>query len=491
MKTPAHLPSPPVPTPAAAGRWRLLLACAAVVIAIKLAGIAVDPVMRVFMGDSGTYFHTALTGWIPPDRSFLYGWLVGATAIPTRSAFTLLALQSGFGAIGALLLFAWLRSGLQLRTAPALAAAALFALEPAQMFYERMMMAEATGFACFVLFFAALSRYVARGRLYWIAVAAGFGVLAVAMRISLLPVVLALSLLAPLVRALFESGLPRFGWRWAASLALHLAIAGGATWLAHDAYQRWYGELMGVAPAYTAKVGTFRLGLVAPLVEARHFRGSGVPPQMLEQIRLDYRDPRQREAQIWAAGGMLDTLSLHTSDPERAASKISIKAAREQPLRLAAMGLRTQLDYFEPFMRDQRLEDDMGIRPPHARMLADLQQHLRYDASQVHATRTPAWHWFALGSHWLVLVLMLLAPLALLALWLGRREPGLGLRVLLALASCGLVAGHVLFSHIISFRYLHPLPWFFLANLALVASALLQQRAQASAARAGIPSNAR
>lgn len=491
MKTPAPLPFPPSPMRAATGRWRMLLACAAAVVAIKLVGLAVDPVLRFFMGDSDTYFHTALSGWIPPDRSFLYGWLVGATAVPAGSALALLALQSAFGAMAALLLYAFLAFGLAVRPSIALAAAALFALEPAQLFYERMLMAEATGFACFVLFFAALARYVARGRFYWILIAAVFGVLAVAMRISLLPVVLALSVLAPPVRALFEPDAPRWRARWCATLLLHLAVAVGGTWYAHDAYKRWYGELMGIAPAYTAKVGSFRLGLVAPLVEARHLRGSGVPPGMLEQIRLDYRDPRQREAQIWVAGGMLDTLSLHTRDPEKAARKISIKAAREQPLRLAAMGLRTQLDYFEPFMRGQRLEDDMGIRPPHARMLANLRQHLGYDAAQVHAMRTPAWHWFALGSHWLALVLVLLAPLALLALWLGRAESGRGLRVLLALASCGIVAGHVLFSHIMSFRYLHPLPWFFLANLALVVTALLARRTDVRAARAGTPNSAR
>jgi hypothetical protein len=40
------------------------------------------------------------------------------------------------------------------------------------------------------------------------------------------------------------------------------------------------------------------------------------------------------------------------------------------------------------------------------------------------------------------------------------------------------VAGHVLFSHIVSYRYLHSLPWFVLANAALLAQALYERKTQ-------------
>lgn len=46
----------------------------------------------------------------------------------------------------------------------------------------------------------------------------------------------------------------------------------------------------------------------------------------------------------------------------------------------------------------------------------------------------------------------------------------------LCLASLGLVASHLLFAHIPSLRYLHPMPWFVLANLALVLAALARRR---------------
>ena len=98
-----------------------------------------------------------------------------------------------------------------------------------------------------------------------------------------------------------------------------------------------------------------------------------------------------------------------------------------------------------------------------------MRQHLRYDATGLHDFHNRASAWFSAGAAWLVFCLFGLAPLALLALWLGWNAPRRELRVLLALVSIGLVAGHLLFSHIVSDRYLHPLPWFVLANAALLA----------------------
>lgn len=456
---------------------RGLLAALAIVATLKLAGLAVDPVLRFFFGDSGSYFHTALTGWIPQDRSFLYGWLIGATAVKVQSAFALVAVQTLFGVASALLLYAWLAFGLRVRTAWALGAAALFALEPAQLFYERMMMAEATGLLAFLLFFACLSLYVAGGRWRWMVLYAAFGVLAVAMRISLLAVVLVLSVLAPVVRALCvreaDRGRPLVAWL---RFALHFAVALACTLYAHDAYKRWYGQLAQSEPGYTARAGVFRLGLVVPLVKPEHFRNTGIPPRVLQEVTIPLDDPANREMHVWMAGGLLDAMNRYVPDPEREAGKVSIRAARGDPLGLVRMGVATVADYFDPEVFDYRLKDDIGSRAVHPTMRDDLRRTLRYDATGLESADTPAKRWFGAGAPWLVACLLALAPLALAVLWLGRHAPRRELRVLLALASLGLVAGHVLFSHIVSFRYLHPLPWFVLANLAAGAQLLYERK---------------
>ena len=466
---------PPLPAEARRG----LVATLAMVAAIKLAWLAWDSSLRFFLGDSGSYFHTAINGWIPPDRSFLYGWLIGATAVPAQSAMALVVLQTIFGMLASLLLYAWLAFGARVRIPIAQGAAVLFALEPAQLFYERMMMAESTGLLAFALFFACLSLYVASGRWRWIALYAVFGVLAVALRISFLPVVLVLSVVAPVVRALCvrapDRGRPVVAWL---RFALHFAIGLGCTLYAHDCYKRWYGELAHSEPAYTARAGTFRLGLVVPLVKPEHFRNMDIPPEVLQEVTLPLKDPRNREMHVWTAGGLVDAMRRYVPEPEREAGKISIRAARSDPFGLVRMGVSTVLDYFDPEVAAPRLDDDIGRRVVHPSMIDDLRKHLRYDATGMHEANTPATRWFIAGAPWLVACLFGLAPLALLALWFGWNAPRRELRVLLALASLGLVAGHVLFSHIVSYRYLHPLPWFVLANAALLAHAFYGRKTQ-------------
>src|SRR6476619_1273971 len=61
------------PTSRAANVWWLFCA---LVLAIKLLLLWLDPTPKLFMGDSWSYIHTALTGSIPRDRSYFYGYLV-------------------------------------------------------------------------------------------------------------------------------------------------------------------------------------------------------------------------------------------------------------------------------------------------------------------------------------------------------------------------------------------------------------------------------
>ena len=62
----------------AAAAW---IAFAAAMIAVKAAWLAVDADPAVFFGDSESYLATALEGWIPPDRSFVYGYILRPFAV--------------------------------------------------------------------------------------------------------------------------------------------------------------------------------------------------------------------------------------------------------------------------------------------------------------------------------------------------------------------------------------------------------------------------
>lgn len=469
-------PTPPGPAvPLASSAWgRAALALLAALVLVKLAGLLLDPTLRFFMGDSGSYLHAALTGWRPPDRSFTYGLLVEYSALAVGSPWALLGLQALFGIVGALALALLLLRSFAVRPWLAAGAALVIAIEPAQLFYERMLMAESAGTLAFALHVAALVVYARGGRHRWMALAAVAGILAISLRLSLLPVVLGLTATVPLVVAL---GHGRRGARITA-LARHLGFALVVTTALHAAYQGSYRHDYGEA-TYLPAHGMMRIGLVAPLVRAEHFAGTGVDGrQVLDELGQPLADSHRREAHVWAPDGLYQTLSRHTDHPEAVARMITARALRDSPLGWVALGLNNVRGYFDPGVLPARLQDDLGRRPPDEGMLVALQTHLGYDARGIAASSSLATRWFELGTPWLVACFLLLAPLSVLALALNWRSPTRLAVIVLCLASLGLVSSHLLFAHIASLRYLHPMPWFVVANLALAVEALRRRSAQ-------------
>ena len=440
---------------------RYWLALAAALIAIKLVlGIA-DPTIRFFLGDSESYLHSALTGWIPPDRSFVYPAFLHGSAVAFGSLTALLVFQSLCGVFTGLLSA---RIAVDLGVAPRVAAivAVLVALEPAQLFYERMVMAESTGTFCFVAMIASGLAYLRRLDWRWLVPMALAGITVVALRMSLLPVVLGFALLPPLAALVARD---RPSWR---RIASHLAIAIVATGLAHAGYQRLYGHVAQTKPTYLLASGTFRLGLVAPLLKPEHLERYGLSREILGTLGPDLRNPLTREQQLWSPDGLIQTLEreLGTDRVQVVARKLAAHALRDDIPGFLAMQAGTVADYFVPDVVAPRLDDDLGTRPLSDEIREAVRNELNYDASRTHETRNPVARYFAAAaSPWLTFCLFALAPLAIVALVRGWRERRAAV-LLFALAAGGIVAGHVLFSHIVSFRYLHPF-----APLALIALA--------------------
>lgn len=433
------------PTP----RWWLALA--ATLVAIKLvAGIA-DPTVRFFLGDSESYLHSALTGWIPPDRSFLYPLFLRISAVAGGSLTALVAAQSLCG-VATALLCARITGDLGVARRYAAIVALLVAIDPAQMFYERMVMAESVGTLCLVAMIACGISYVRRCDWRWLVPMALAGVATVALRMSLLPVVLGFALLPPLAALLARE---RPSWR---RIALHLSIALVATGLAHVGYQRLYGHVAQTKPTYLRASGTFRLGLVAPLVKPEHLERYGVSREILAELGPDLHDPLARESQLWSPDGLIHRLKRELGDDraEVVARKIAARALRDDIPGYFAMQAGTVADYFDDGIVAPRLDDDLGTRPLSNGIADAVRENFDHDASRTHEARNPVARYFlAAAPSWLTFCLFALAPLAVVALVRSPRERRAA-SLLFALAACGLVAGHFLFSHIVSFRYLHP-----------------------------------
>lgn len=431
---------------------------------LKLAIVAVDPNLRVFLGDSASYLHAALTTWNPPDRSITYPWLV-ALATREQSGLLLVGLQTGLGVASCLLAYWILRRGGAVPRLWATTTVLLIALEPAQLFYERMLMAESAGFLALMAMLAAGTGFVGQGRLRWLVLAVLSGLAAVSLRMSLLPVVLGLTALLPLMRYLVDAGEAR---KRRMRLALHVIVMLVVSVVMHTGYKVYYGRVMDCAPSYMRNEGQMRLGLVVPLIRPEHLSRVGVSPELLNRVSIPLNDPRTREAHMWMSGGLWQVLQNELGDEQalRVARKVAARALRSDPLGLIRMGLATTLDYFDSSIAQPRMQDDLGSRAPDEKTLVDLGESL-------HVYRVPrsdegVGRWFAGARWWLTGAFLLGTPLALLLLWRARvTTAGREAKVVLAFCLLGLCASQVLFSHIVSFRYLHAMPALLLLGFAL------------------------
>ena len=451
------------------------LAAIVLVLLIKAGWLLADHTLRLYMGDSMVYLQTG--AWLSPSpgRSFLYGVLLHFSAIPLHSPIAILMLHAALSAATALLLFHFLRHVLTLRLWISLLATALYAAEPAQIFFERMVMAETAGQFALIATVLALSRFLASGKLRWYLASCVLGLLAANFRTSLLPVVLGLGLTVPWVRYWLVDIDKAWRQRWGA-----VALAIGALAASHLAYTQAYGLAFKCPPGYLALTGMMRIGLVAPLIQPEHFKGTGVSGDILKQVELPLSDHWQRGNHIWSSKGLWHQLETSTPQPELVARTITRRAMLSDPFGLLKINLETLGGYFDKARVYWRMQDDIGVIAPDERALELVKEWLGWDARGISSLETPARRYFTASYPWLVFCLFGLVPVALLALIAGWRKPQRPQVILLALASMGLVTSHLLFAHIVSFRYIQPLPWFMLANMAILIDAAVNLRRRAA-----------
>lgn len=455
----------------------VVLAC---IVLAKLAWLAADHTLRVYMGDSMVYLQSAATLSVSGGRSFLYGWVLHFVAHPFGSPLSILVAQALWSALSCLALFLFLRLALALGPWLSAAPALLLSSEPAQVFMERMVMAETIGLLAFVATLLVLSRYLHTARLGWYLLACLGGLAAANFRTSLLPVVIGLAALAPFLP--FAGGKAAPGRpRWA-----HAALALAVLAASHLAYTHAYGYATKHPPGYLAYTGMMRIGLVAPLIRPEHFEGTGVSGALLDEVRRPLDDHWQRGHHIWEADGLWETLKRHSDAPEQVARTVTRRAMLDDPLGLLAINLETLGGYFDRHRVRWRMLDDKGVIAPTAEEHEQIEAWMGWNVRGADRLETPARRYFAAATGWLTACLFLLAPLAVATAWLAVRHPARVQYWLLALASMGLVASHLLFAHIVSFRYLHPFPWFAMANAAAIIG-LVRFRNAARPSRPGAP----
>ena len=301
-------------------------------VALKIALILIDDRVRLFMGDSATYLWSALSLHIPTDRSYTYPLFIRAIAMPFASIAPLLWAQTLCGVATAAMIAWLLRSVFSARRRVAFCAAMLVSLDPLQLFYERMVMTESLSTCVLIASLCVAVAYVRSGRVGLLVACVMLGVASASLRVGMVPLAYGLCITAVVLR-------------WDAArrkeIMRHLAIALALTCAAHGGYRHLYGFAMHTGPNYIRDGGLFRLGLVAPLVNAEDFDGTRVDPHLLEEVTIPLADETTREAQIWAPDGLIDVLKRRAGPRAyKVASKIAAHAMWRDPLGVSASASR-------------------------------------------------------------------------------------------------------------------------------------------------------
>ena len=430
-----------------------------VLIALKALLFAIDDTVRIYLGDSAAYLYGARDdGQLPDDRSFTYSFIIRGLVSPFGSLHELVEWQSLAGAAIALLLYVVLVRRFAVPRGLAFASACLLALEPAQLYYERMVLAETVGLLAFVAFFAAGSAYLASGRWQWLPTAALLGLAAVTLRLNYLPIVLVISILLPLLRA-FD------GERSSARTAVRdLTIALVSVVLLHGNYCYWVSQIFSAPPGYLGRAGFMQLGLVLPLVRSEHFAAVGIPADLERQLDYPLDDPHARMPHLWAPGGLIAAMRARNLDVDRLSRQLSRLAVSDDPFGLVRIGVVTVGDYFRPDEIEHALHNDLGRREIPYDVIWSLREHWGYDARGLETRVTAVSRYFEWGTGWLVVCLFALPVLSTVNLVMHWSTPYRVHALLAALFGVGLVLAHLLFVPVALYRYLHPLPFFVLVN---------------------------
>jgi len=204
----------------------------------------VDRHPMFFWGDSASYIWTALTGWIPPDRSFLYGFFIRAVAVTTGSLLYLVIAQVCLSGICAIILADILIRFFNVKRWLAFSIALLMSFEPLQLMYERYVMTETIALTVFSLYLWVILHYLEDTKIRWLWLLQGMAVLLISIRLAFIPQVWICSMLVPLIAAptlLVGSGLS--GMKGVGRIAIHLIMSIFLLYLFSAGYRHMNGYL--------------------------------------------------------------------------------------------------------------------------------------------------------------------------------------------------------------------------------------------------------
>ncbi len=414
----------PASTTNGAGRfpplYRWILFCFSI-FALKLLLFAIDPFPKLYMGDSGSYIWTALSGWIPPDRSFFYGYIIRWTALWTESLTSLLVVQVCLSAITCILFSSITRVIFELPDRWSYVFGFLCAVDPLQLLYERYVMTEAISLClyAFVIYHSFL--YLRTHRLRDLVIVQAVSVLLIGFRMSFLLLVQINTIILPLIafapdvlkrirRRATQDAAPTSPPRVCAG---HLLLCVTLMFLLHAGYKRANGWLSQREPDYLYSTGVTLLAYWAPVLQPQ----DASDPRLADLIRrgdeFGLKNPALRNSQRFTPGRLIDRLSKLEPDQSKAdslAKKTALHALWRDPLGILGIGWRTYVGYWNVAKMKKGAEADFSFQnPPGDDLIALLASRFHLSYAKGTTTKSAIQLYYILA--WPYYFLILLAPL--------------------------------------------------------------------------------
>jgi hypothetical protein len=455
------------------------------IVLLKFFLLALDPLPKMFMGDSACYISTALAGWIPDDRSYFYGYVIRWVALSTGSLTPLLLLQSFISALTALLLAHTCRSVFGLSARASYILGFICALDPFQLVWERYVMTETISLFFYVAVLHSSFLYLKHRAIRHLVIAQGLSILLIGFRMSYLLVVqvsavlLPIMAFSPLLLATWRNrrGVQVDRFRPVRPAFVHLLTSITLMLLLHGAYRQVNGWLCGREPAYLYATGLHLLAFWAPILVPADASDQRLARIIEQGDKFDIKELTARNNQRFAPDYLVDRWQEVEPDGPRAnqiAKETALRALRRNPLQVLHLAARTFAQYWN--LKDLRhyASIDLGhndLTLEQDSMLAES-FHLATDGRIIGAPPTLLQHFFLIS--WPYCYFLLLSPiLGAWAVYLAR-EKQLALLLLLHLV---IILG-VTFTFAVapSLRYLQPASVLTLLTVALCLRPFLNSR---------------
>jgi hypothetical protein len=333
---------------------------------------------KFYFGDSGSYLLTAIYGYIPPDRSFVYGFLIHFFSLPFRSLKPLLLMQGFAGFLSCIGLFAILKrvSSNAVSDRTCFLITLLFSLEPMHMMWQRFVLTETLSMPVFIAYIFCGFSYFKNPHPKTLLLMQLLGLMLISLRMIFLPLVLGNAFITPLFAYVA-------GQRELRKVFTHLTVNLVCILILHGSYCILNGKLSKAPPAYSYWDGFFQLSAWAPAVTSK----SPANPEVLKIItqpqKFSLDDPLNRVHHLWNKDGLTGRIRLAAPNLYTAnlwARITALRTLRSNPLGVLKVGGITYM-WFNDFshIRNELKIDRADDIPMSSNLLIRLKEFFSAD----------------------------------------------------------------------------------------------------------------